>query len=203
MPVIAITGDLCSGKTTVSRLLRRRGARVFSADRVVHAYYRNANSQIYKNVKRVFPQSLDRRGRILRRRLRGEVFADPAKLRKLERLVHPQVRRDLIEWVKINKGKKGIYIAEIPLLFEKKLDKIFNKVIFVYASRLVLIKRIKRKFGISEKQALQNLELFLSTKEKQKKSDFVINNSFGIENLKKETRMIWQKLKSIRKVREL
>ena len=196
MAVFAVTGSLASGKTTILRLLKNKGADIFNADKEVHKYYRDKKSGIYKEIVSLFPQTVER-GRISRRKLRGIVFSDKRKLRKLERIVHPFIIDDLKRQLKYARRKGKIYVAEIPLLFEKKLSRFFQGVILVYVKRDILIKRIRKESGFSGKQAVKRLLLYSSLKEKKRKADFIINNSFSVRRLKDEVDCLWEKLKSL------
>ncbi len=195
MSVVAITGNICSGKTTVLHLLRAKGAKVINIDRAVHRHYRERNSEIYRRIKYNFPEVFDRHGRIIRRRLAQIVFGSKSKLRVLEKIVHPVVIEELREWVEKHKKKKGIFVAEVPLLFEKKLDRLFDAVVLVYASRRVLVRRIEKRFGLSRAEAQQRLKLFISDKKKKERVDFVLDNSGTLTELKREVVDLWERLK--------
>ncbi len=195
MSVVAITGNICSGKTTVLHLLRAKGAKVINIDRAVHRHYRERNSEIYRRIKYNFPEVFDRHGRIIRRRLAQIVFGSKSKLRVLEKIVHPVVIEELREWVEKHKKKKGIFVAEVPLLFEKKLDRLFDAVVLVYASRRVLVRRIEKRFGLSRAEVQQRLKLFISDKKKKERVDFVLDNSGTLTELKREVVDLWERLK--------
>ncbi len=197
MSIIAITGSLCSGKTAVLKILKTKGAKAFSADQMIHNYYKDKTSLIYRKVARCFPGAVDESGRILRNKLGKIVFADTAKLKALEEIAHPQVIKDMREWVEQRRKKRGVYIAEVPLLFEKKLDKIFNKIILVYAPQSILSSRIGRNFGLSRREALERLKLFLPLKDKKRRADFLINNNSNINELKRKVGLLWCGLKKM------
>lgn len=194
MAIVAITGSLCSGKSTVLATLKAKGAKVFDADKRVHCHYRNKKSSIYKQIKAAFPSVLDRRGRILRRRLGQIVFSNYNNLRRLEKIVHPLVVKELKSWVK-NSPKEGVFAAEIPLLFEKKLDKIFDAIILVCTPESILLQRIKKKLGIPNREALRRLYLYIPTEKKKKASRFVIRNNSTINHLRRKVGLIWEELK--------
>lgn len=194
MPLVAITGPICSGKTTVLEILKRKGAKIYNTDYVVHTYYKNRNSEVYKSIVKVFPQVLNRDKSISRRRLREIVFSQPESLEKLERIVHPRVIGDLKRWLGEAKKKEGIHIAEVPLLFQKGLEGWFDKVIFVDAPQNVLLRRIARKFKISFAQARKRLNIFKSRETMKEKSDFVVYNNVSKKELKKRLEVLWDKL---------
>ncbi|MBU0693244.1 MAG: dephospho-CoA kinase [Candidatus Omnitrophica bacterium] len=192
MGVFAITGNLTSGKSTVLKLLKNKGAGIFDIDERIHEYYKDRSSSVYKKVISTFPQVVKKHS-ISRRKLAGVVFKDLRQLHRLERIVHPASIRDLGEWVKRVRVKKGSYIAEVPLLFEKKLQDCFDGVILVVAKREILIERIRKKFSLSREMAIKRLSLYLSIREKIKKADFIIENDVTFRKLKEEVDSLWNK----------
>jgi len=197
MAVFGLTGSLCSGKTTVLKMLKSRGAKTFNSDKLVHRYYRDKKSPVYKKVKAQFPQCLNKNGVILRKRLRNIVFLHKSALKKLESIVHPYIIRDLKIWAKKGQKNKKIFIAEIPLIFERKLDRICTDVILVFTPECTLLKRIEQRFNISKDEALNRLKLGISIKEKKKLCSFVINNNSSTDTLKGKVNVLWRKLKKM------
>lgn len=195
MSVYAVTGMLCSGKTTVLEGLKERGAHVYNVDEAIHRYYRDKSSKVYKTIAEEFPHILAKDKSIVRKKLRDIVFRDVQKLRHIEEIVHPLAIRDLKKWVTQAKNKKGVYAAEVPLLFEKKLEHLFDKVIFVYVPKNILIGRIRKKFSLSCKDVQRRLSLYSPLRAKIKKSDFVVDNTFHKRDFEKEIIRLWGKLR--------
>jgi len=193
MIVFGLTGSLASGKTSVLKLLEKKGAAVFNTDQRIHQYYNDKRSLVYKQTAKAFPESLVNK-RICRKRLSEIVFSKKAHLIKIENIVHPVIIEDLVKWAyKIDKHKK-IRIAEVPLLFEKKLCSYFGKIILVITKRQILIQRIVKKYNFSKVKAQSRLALHLPAKDKIKKANFVINNNSDLKNLKKEVDLLWKKI---------
>ncbi|MBD3264251.1 MAG: dephospho-CoA kinase [Candidatus Omnitrophica bacterium] len=195
MPVFGLTGNLACGKSTLLKRLKKKGAEIFDTDKRIHDYYRNPNSRIFKNIRKFFPGVVTGK-KICRRKLGKIVFADKNKLRILEGIVHPVVIEDLLSWIKKAKRKgTKIYVAEVPLLFEKKLEDRFDYTILVKTRRDILISRLKEKYGFSEAEAGRRLSLYLPLKYKIRRSDFVINNNCDLEEFKKEVDLLWKRMK--------
>jgi dephospho-CoA kinase len=193
MPVFGLTGNLASGKSTVLKLLKKKGARIFDADKLVHEYYKNRKSSIYKNLASVFPGAL--KGKLIDRKLLGEiVFLDRKKLKILEAIVHKKVIEALKAWAKKAKASKKIYIAEVQLLFEKNLENLFDATILIYTPKNILLKRIENNLGIKKQRALARLALYGPVKEKIKRADFIINNNSNIKALENKINALWDKL---------
>ena len=197
MPVFGITGNLASGKSKVAKLLKHKGAVVFDADALVHQYYRDKKSTVYKKVKTSFPEAVEK-GQISRKKLGDIVFSCERKLRKLERIVHPIVIAQLKKWTLGQKKKREIAVAEVPLLFEKRLERYFDRVILVCTRRQTLEGRIRQKYGLSSDQIAKRLSLYLPIREKIKKSEFFVNNNKNMTALKKEVNSLWKELLAFR-----
>ena len=176
---------------------KRKGAVGFDADACVHRLYRNRQSGVYKKVVRTFPAALTAGNAISRKKLGRIVFSDQNALRRLEKITHPYVISELRRWAGERTGKDALYVAEIPLLFEKKLDIICDKIILVHAPKSILTHRIKAKYGITSRQALKRLNLFIPWKEKEKRADFIIDNAADLRNLNRKAGSIWRKLKKM------
>ncbi len=195
MSVIGLTGNLATGKSIVLKLLEKKGAKVFDVDEKIHGYYKNKKSLVYKKVKACFPESL-RKSEISRKRLGSIVFYNKNKLKKLEKIVHPVVTKDLLNWVKRAKSERSkIYIAEVPLLFEKRLTRYFDRIILIVVKKEVLIERIIKKYGLSKNKVLSRLSLYRLSREKIKGSNFIVDNSLNFRRLKKEVDLLWKKIK--------
>ncbi|MDD4183101.1 MAG: dephospho-CoA kinase [Candidatus Omnitrophica bacterium] len=195
MPVFGLTGNLSCGKSTALMLLKDKGACVFDVDKRIHEYYKDKKSGIFKKISVLFPQAI-RKNRIDREKLGEIVFSDRKNLRKLEKIVHPIAIRDLKSWAKKAKNTNRVSVAEVPLLFEKNLAGIFDGTILIYAKKSVLLKRIKIKLKLSKAAAGCRLSAFKPVREKSKRADFIINNSFTIETLKREIDILWKNLNS-------
>jgi len=197
MPVIAVTGNLCSGKSTVIRFLKGKVTKTLSADKLVHACYRDKKGNVYRRVRKHFPGVFDSRDNISKKKLARIVFANRNLLKKLENIVHPKIIKDLKEWANSKRYQKGIYLAEVPFLFEKKLDKLFDAVIFVDASKSEIIERAVHRLGISKKEAKARVVNFMPLIAKRKKADFIIHNDSNIYELKRKAGAVWEKLKKM------
>ena len=194
MAVFGLTGSLASGKSTVLDLLKKKGAVVFDADKQIHEYYRNRKGGIYREIAAKFPQCLEE-GRICRKALRKVVFSDRKKLKVIEKIVHPKLIKDLLAWVNTRKKRKGVYVAEVALLFEKRLQKKFDGTILVNVRRGVLIERIVKKYKFSIREARNRLSLYKPIREKIKGTDYIVDNNKSLSSLKKEVDLLWKKIR--------
>ena len=168
MSVFGLTGNLSCGKSTALMLLKKKGASIFDADEKIHEYYENKKGLIYKKISALFPEAIIN-GAIDRRRLGKKVFSDRRSLLRLEAIVHPYAVRDLKSWVKKARKSDGVYVAEVPLLFEKNLKGIFDGVILINVKKSVLLNRIKNNLRLSAGKANARLKCFKPADMKIKK----------------------------------
>lgn len=195
MSTIGLTGRIGSGKTTVAGILAKKGARVFFSDYKVHQFYKDCTHPIYKKVVENFPEcKID--GEISREKLAQIVFKDKQQLKKLEEIVHPELINTLRQWLK-EANESDVCVAEVPLLFEKNLEEMFDKNILVKVKDDILISRLKEKYAFSDQEIKQRLSLYLPVKEKENKTDFVLENNLDLKNLEKEVDLLWQKINQI------
>ena len=143
---IAITGNIGSGKSTVAKIIRELGFKVFDSDKEVKKAMTNKGliDQISKEFKSKIP-GLIKRNTIDKVKLGEFVFSNPEELKKLEQIVHPKVWESKEKFFKKNSNEPAVFL-DIPLLFEKKLQSKFDFIIRTYDSEEVQKKRVlKRK----------------------------------------------------------
>tara|TARA_B100000242_G_scaffold87817_1_gene58913 strand:+ start:406 stop:1017 length:612 start_codon:yes stop_codon:yes gene_type:complete len=146
MITIAITGNIGSGKSTITKIIRELGFKVFDSDIEVKKALTNKDliNQISKEFKSKIP-GLIKRNTINKDKLGEFVFSNPEELKKLEQLVHPKVWESKEKFFKKNFNEQAVFL-DIPLLFEKKLQSKFDFIIRTRVSEEVQKKRVlKRK----------------------------------------------------------
>lgn len=185
MIVIGIVGDIASGKTYVSQVFESFGYRVFYADKVVHVMYRN-NNNINLKISKLFKLKLYKK-RINLKDLVNLIINSKIKLQQLNKIIHPEVKKKLLIFIKKNKKKKLI-ILDIPLLLETDFKVFADIIIFIDTKKNDLIKfRKKRKI---DTRLIKVLEKFHFDKVvKKKMSDFIIRNS-NLKFLKSQIKTI-------------
>ncbi|MDC0472761.1 dephospho-CoA kinase [Pelagibacteraceae bacterium] len=186
MTKIGVTGLLASGKSTVSKFITRNKYPLFSADLSVKSLYNNRS--FIKKIKNKFKlkSSLN-----IKKNISKVIKNDKKKLKEIESIIHPFVRKDMRFFLKKNKNKK-IIVLEIPLLIESKLMKYFDIIIFVNSSKKIRLKRyLKKKGSIKMFKLLSNNQK--SRRVKSKHSDYTIQNNTSLKKLKKDVKMIINK----------
>ena len=183
---IGITGSLASGKTTASKILSSRRGPLFSADKAV--------KELYKN--KYFKSLLSRRFKIknnsqIKRSLKKLILKNKDNIKKLERIIHPLVRKKMRTFTSQNRNKKLLFY-EIPLLIESKLMKYFNVVIFIRAKKQLRLKRFQSKSGDKKLFNLLNNKQMDDAK-KIKFCNYVVVNEKNLNILKRNLLFIIEK----------
>jgi len=200
MTVVALTGGVASGKSTVLEMFMRLGAFGIDCDVLSREALRPCTSAWWSVVKAFGKDILRKDLEIDRPKLREIVFSDEEKRRTLERIVHPEVWRMLKERLNAIKTlteateKRGVLVVvDVPLLFELGMQSEFERVIVVYASEAVRLRRLLQR-GFSREIAMKIMRAQMPLEEKAKQADFVIYNEDSMEETEKEVRKIFEKL---------
>lgn len=189
--LIGLTGSLGSGKSTVLKIFEQLGARTISADAVVHDLLED--EEIKKELKAMFGQEIfDNDGQIDRKKLAQLVFSDQEARKRLEELLHPLVYERVNDFYQ--EQPQGITVAEIPLLFETGSQSRFHKVITVYTTPEISVKRLKAR-GMTPDEIEARLKSQLPIETKLEKADFIIDNSRGLDATKKQVQEIMAQLR--------
>ena len=185
---IAVLGDIGSGKSHVAKLF---GFPVFNADAEVTKLYRKSR-KCYNRLKKVLPAYIVSFP-IKKNEISKAIIADKWNLKKIVKIVHPEVRSRMNNFIKKNKNKKFV-ILDIPLLIENKINKKNDVLIFIDAEKKEIKKRLKKRSNFNVKIAKKFKKLQLPIKLKKKKSDFIIKNNFKNKSVKKNVKKVIKKI---------
>jgi len=175
---IGITGSLSSGKTTASKILSYKRGPLFSADISVKELYQD------KSFQSVISRKFKIKNKIkIKNYLRKKIIEDKEILVKLEKIIHPLVRKKMKKFTARYKNKNLLFY-EIPLLIESKLMKFFDLIIFIRAKKETRLKRFKSKHGDEKLFNFLNKKQ-IKDKDKIKFCDHVVVNEKNLIILKK------------------
>ncbi len=175
----ALCGNIASGKSTVQRFLEAQGYKVLDTDKVTHNLLTVKNDELFKAFEEF---DVFKNREFSREKLGKLVFANNEIKKKLEEILHPQIRGKIEEFFEQNKNEKYLFVG-IPLLFEANMADLFDKIIFIYADDDIRLKRLLHRNGYSLEYAKARLNSQMRQEEKVQKSDYVINNNGSIEEL--------------------
>ena len=180
---IGLTGSIASGKTTASKIISRRRGPLFSADEIVKKIYKKTNFQKALLKKLKIKSRSD-----FKKKIKDIIFSKKGTLKKLEEIIHPMVRKEMLVFLKKNKNKKFLFL-EIPLLIESKLTRYFDVIIFIKSKRNLRLKRFRLKKGNIKLFSLLDSHQLKDTK-KMKFCDHIVVNNGSLSVLKKKLRSI-------------
>ncbi len=195
--ILGITGGVGTGKSTVSRMFERKGAKRIDADRLAHEAIEKGRAP-YRSILRFFGKGiLQENGEIDRGKLARTVFKNRNILKALNARVHPYVLRRIREEIRKarRRSRRGVIVVEVPLLHEKRLSGMFDRVLTVSCKGLVQKKRwVKGGRRLRELKERCRSQWPLSYKEKH--SDFIIDNSGTIRETEAQVSTIWDVVNS-------
>ena len=181
---ICILGDIGSGKSYVAKQF---GYPVFNADYEVSKIYQK-NRKCYNELKRKLPTHIINFP-IKKTEITDAILSSIHNLKKIVKIVHPEVRSKLNSFIKKNKDKKFV-VLDIPLLMENKLNKKKDVLIFVDANKKAINKRLKKRLNFNEKIINKLRKIQLPLERKKKYSHFIIKNNFKKNYVKKAVKEI-------------
>ena len=176
---IGLTGSIASGKTTAGKIMSSKRGPLFSADSVVANFYKK------KSFKKLVAKKLKiELSKNIKIEIKEKIKRNKKVLKKLERIIHPLVRKEMFIFLKKNKNKKILFF-EIPLLVENKLMKYFDTIIFIQSNKKLRLKRYISSGGNSKLFFLLNKQQLKDNK-KMKFCDHIVVNNKSLAVLKKK-----------------
>lgn len=179
--IIAITGILGSGKTTVSNMFRKKGAFVVDADRIGWKVLESKKATIEK----VFGSGVFANGKVSRAKLRKMVFNDNRNLNKLNRITHPSIRQEIKKQIK----KKRMTVIDVALYDKLKIDSIADKKIIVDTDIQKICSRLEKKY---KKEEILGI---IRTQKQSRRADFKVDNNFSIKYTEEQVNSIFNRIK--------
>ncbi len=180
---VAITGNIASGKTSVQKIIQQSGYRVIDTDKIGHKLLDSL-----PEVKGAFAgyDILTEHGNISREKLGEIVFTNPELKVKLEKIIHPAVKQEVLNFFEQNGLEEAVFVS-IPLLFESDMRNIFDRVLLIYADDAIRKERLLSRNKYSQEYAQLRMNSQMPQDEKKHLSDFVIYNNGTLADLEKST----------------
>jgi dephospho-CoA kinase len=176
--ILGLTGSIGMGKSTVARMFAEAGVPVFDADAVVHRL-QGPEGVLVDEIEAAFPGTTGPGG-VNRTALAERVLAEPGELRRLEALIHPAVGCEREAFL-AQHASAPLVLLDIPLLFEKGLDRLVDKVAVVSADGEVQRRRTLARPGMTPAKFQRILAQQLPDAEKRARADFVIPTDCSFE----------------------
>lgn len=185
--MIGITGSIASGKSTICNIIKSLGYTVYDCDEISHEIMEN-NMDVIKMIDANF-KGVVINNKVDRKKLGNIVFHDDYLLEKLNRIIHPLVIK------KLNEIENTKYtFVEVPLLFEAHMETMFDKIITVFTTKENQLKRLIKRNGLTENDAINLINKQMDLQEKCDLSDFVIDNNEDLDDVKLQIEKIIKNL---------
>ena len=175
MIVVGITGGIGSGKSIVAGIFHALGIPVYDADRAARKLY-ETNAALLKKITEEFGvEILDSKGKLDRKKLASIVFEDENNLKKLNKIVHPLVKKDFKDWKELHHASPYL-IKEAAILFESGTDKDCDFVITVLAPEQLRVQRVRQRDNRTIAEIKKVMERQSTDEEKISRSKYVVHN---------------------------
>ena len=194
MLLVGLTGGIGSGKSTVARMLEKRGAVVFDADLLAREAVEPGTPGHAAVIERFGADVLAPGGELDREALASIVFADPSARRDLEGIVHPEVRRLFAEGAEAYRDTDVVVVFSAPLLVETGMHTAFEILVVVSATVATQIERLMRQRGMSESSIRARIEAQAPLEDKAAVADFLVDNEGTLDELESQVDRLWNDL---------
>jgi dephospho-CoA kinase len=198
MLVVGLTGGVASGKTTVSRILQQEGAYLIDADLIARELVQ-PHTPTWSELIRIFGREiLEKDESINRKALADRIFSCPRKRGQLEKILHPQISREIdrrIEEIR-KKDPEAVVVVDAALLVETGAHRRMDKLIVVTATEAQQVERLGRRTGAAPQEARGILSAQMPLAEKLNVADFIIRNEGTLEETIRRAKEIFQELKT-------
>ncbi len=181
---IALTGGIGTGKSTTIKILESQGYKILDADKIAHQLLQEHRFKIARH----FGSEIIEKDILNRKKLGAIVFQNANELKWLEDFLHPLIRECMLKKAYELEKNHQAYFLDIPLFFEVGGKKCYpvNKVVLIYASRVLQIERLLERDKLKEAEILQRLACQMDIEQKRTMSDYIIDNSSSLKDLNKQ-----------------
>jgi dephospho-CoA kinase len=186
---IVLTGGIATGKSTVASLFMLHGFLTIDADKIAHQVL-DENSE---SIAKLFGEQYILKGKVDRKKLGSLVFHDINEMKKLENLVHPLIKQEIIKQSTLFEKQKKPYLIDIPLFFEKSNYEI-EKSIVVYIPRELQIQRLIKRDNCTKEEAIARIDNQMDIELKKQKATYIIDNTSDLKSLQKEVERVKERL---------
>lgn len=190
---VGLTGGIASGKSTVSTLLRERGAVVIDADQIARDVVARGTPGLAEVVEAFGDEVLTSEGDLDRPAMAARVFGDVEARRRLEAIIHPKVFTEVTR-LEAEGPPEAVVVHDIPLLAESGRADTFDAVIVVEAPHDVQVERMIRDRGWTREEAESRIAAQATPEQRRAIATYVIANTGTREELRARVEQVWQEL---------
>lgn len=196
MPLIALTGGIASGKSTIARRLEEHGAVVIDADAIVRDVQRPGSEVLERIAAEFGAQVLAPSGELDRATLAAVVFSDAAARERLNAIVHPAVRSESQRRfdAALAAQEDAVVVYDVPLLVEARVDDPWDLIVVAHAPAAVRADRLQRLRGMTAAQAADRIAAQVPDEQRLAIADVVIDTSGSLDDTTAQTDALWRRL---------
>jgi dephospho-CoA kinase len=191
MLLVGLTGGIGSGKSTVARLLERRGAAVIDADQLAREAIAKGTPGFDRVVDAFGGDVVTPAGDLDRAALAARIFTDPARKAALEAIVHPEVARRFGEQLDAFRRTDRVVVYVTPLLVELGLAPAFDVVVVVTASPHLRVSRVASGRGLSPDDVRDRMATQATDEQRMKVADVLVDNDGSLAELEPQVDRLW------------
>ncbi|MCE0507534.1 dephospho-CoA kinase [Microbacterium sp. KKR3/1] len=196
MPLIALTGGIASGKSTIARRLAEHGAIVVDADQIVRDVQAPGSAVLDRIAETFGPEIIGEDGALDRTALGSRVFGEPELLSQLNAIVHPAVREEAQR--RFDDAFAGdphaVVVYDVPLLVEARVDDPWDLIVVAHAPSAVRRRRLVELRGLDERAAQDRIDAQVSDDRRLAIADVVIDTSDTLERTHEQTDALWERI---------
>lgn len=198
MPLIALTGGIASGKSTIARRLAELGAVIVDADQIVRDV-QAPGSAVLGRIEEVFGDDvIAEDGALDRAALGAKVFADPEQLARLNAIVHPAVRAESQRRFEAaaSADPETVVVYDVPLLVEARVDDPWDLIVVAHAPAGERRRRLVELRGMAEQAAQERIDAQVSDERRLAIADEIVDTSGSLEETIRQTDALWERIRS-------
>jgi len=192
MKIIGLTGNIASGKSAISYILKNLGAEVVDMDKIGKQIQEVNYKKVIEKIEKRFGKEIIENEKINRKKLGSIAFSDKQALIDLNSIMIPLMTEKLKRTIDENRKKETkVLVVDAAILFEANWDKFVDYVWVVYVPRETQINRLIKREKITQEEAIMRVDSQESIDEKIEKADVVIDNSKNLEAVKLKILELW------------
>ncbi|MBR2570868.1 MAG: dephospho-CoA kinase [Clostridia bacterium] len=191
--ILGLTGGIGCGKTTCAGILADLGCEVIDADQISRELTQDG-SPVLEPIREAFGDDVFLEpGKLDRAKLGQIVFADVARKRQLEGILHPAIQKEMLN--RVENAQTDVVVLDIPLLFETGMDVLCDEVWVLSVDRETQIQRVMQRDSLTREEIEQRIDSQMPVGDKEERADRVIRTSKTVEDLRSEVTRLYQALR--------
>lgn len=196
MPLIALTGGIASGKSTIARRLGSRGAVIVDADQIVRDVQAPGSPVLQRIAQTFGAEVLNTDGSLDRAALGSRVFGDPERLAALNAIVHPAVRAESARRFSeaFAQDADAVVVYDVPLLVEARVDDPWDLIVVAHAPAAERRRRLIELRGMDERAAQERIDAQASDEQRLAIADEVIRTGGSLAETEAQTDALWERI---------